>query len=98
MRRVQIEAAMDRLLAGTPLRSAGKLTIVSLAIEADVMRHVLTHKHTDLKDRFLPKDRQGLAGAGQALIKAARQDSGAESGVHCRILASLPSTRRGTSA
>jgi uncharacterized coiled-coil DUF342 family protein len=25
---------------------------VSPAIEADVRRHVLTHKHTDLKDRF----------------------------------------------
>lgn len=50
--RPQIEAAMDRLLAGTPLRSDGKLTIVSLAAEADVRRHVLTHKHTDLKDRF----------------------------------------------
>ena len=50
--RAQIEAAMDRLLTGTPLRSDGKLTIVSLAAEADVRRHVLTHKHTDLKDRF----------------------------------------------
>lgn len=47
-----IEAAMDRLLAGTPLRSGGQLTIVSLAAEADVKRHALTHKHTDLKDRF----------------------------------------------
>jgi hypothetical protein len=50
--RPQIEAAMDRLLAGTPLRSCGKLTIVSLAIEAGVKRNMLTHKHTDLKDRF----------------------------------------------
>ena len=36
---------MDRLLAGTPLHSDGKLTIVSLAAEADVRRHVLTHAH-----------------------------------------------------
>ncbi len=50
--RARIEAAMDRLLEGTPLRSDGKLTIVSLAIEAGVKRHVLTHKHTDLKDLF----------------------------------------------
>ena len=50
--RREIEAAMDRLLNGTPLRSDGKLTIVSLAAEADVERHVLTHKHTDLKDLF----------------------------------------------
>jgi hypothetical protein len=50
--RDEIEAAMDRLLNGTPLRSDGKLTIVSLAAEADVKRHALTHKHTDLKDLF----------------------------------------------
>jgi chromosome segregation ATPase len=50
--RAEIEAAMDRLLDGIPLRSDGRLTIVSLAAEAGVKRHVLTHKHTDLKDRF----------------------------------------------
>lgn len=43
---------MDRLLNGTPLRSDGRLTIVSLAAEAGVKRHALTHKHTDLKDLF----------------------------------------------
>jgi hypothetical protein len=50
--RAEIEAAMDRLLDGIPLRSDGKLTVVSLAAEAGVKRHALTHKHTDLKDRF----------------------------------------------
>jgi ABC-type transport system involved in cytochrome bd biosynthesis fused ATPase/permease subunit len=50
--RGQIRAAMDRLLAGTPLRSDGALTVVSLAVEADVKRHLLTHRHTDLKDEF----------------------------------------------
>ncbi len=55
--RPQIEAAMDRLLAGTPLRSDGKLTIVSLAAEAGVKRHMLTHKHTDLRDRFYARVR-----------------------------------------
>jgi hypothetical protein len=50
--RADIEAAMGRLLDGTPLRSDGKLTIVSLAIEAGVKRHVLTHRHIDLKSRF----------------------------------------------
>ena len=50
--RIQIEAAMDRPLAGALLRSDGTLTVVSLAIEAGVKRHVLTHRHTDLKDRF----------------------------------------------
>ena len=50
--RFEIEAAMGRLLDGTPLRSDGKLTIVALAVEAGVKRHVLTHKHTDLRDLF----------------------------------------------
>lgn len=50
--RAEIEAAMDRLLDGIPLRSDGRLTVVSLAAEAGVKRHVLTHRHTDLKDRF----------------------------------------------
>jgi hypothetical protein len=55
--RGQIRAAMDRLLAGTPLRSDGALTVVSLAIEADVKRHLLTHRHTDLKDEFYARVR-----------------------------------------
>jgi hypothetical protein len=50
--RAEIQTAMDRLLGDTPLRSDGKLTIVSLTAGAGVKRHVLTHKHTDLKDRF----------------------------------------------
>jgi hypothetical protein len=45
-------SSTDRLLNGTPLRSDGKLTIVSLAAEVSVKRHVLTHRHTDLKDLF----------------------------------------------
>ncbi|MFG3227607.1 hypothetical protein ACGF07_22885 [Kitasatospora sp. NPDC048194] len=55
--RDSIRAAMDRLLAGTPLRSDGALTVVALAVEADVKRHVLTHRHTDLKDEFYAKVR-----------------------------------------
>jgi hypothetical protein len=50
--RAEIEAGMDRLLDGIPLRSGGQLTIVSLPAEAGVKRHVLSHRHTDLKDRF----------------------------------------------
>jgi len=53
--RRQIIAAIDRLIGGTPLRSDGNLTIVDLAVEADVKRWVLTHKHTDLKDLFNAK-------------------------------------------
>lgn len=45
-----IKAAAARLLVGTPVRSTGALTVVALAEEADVKRHVLTHRHTDLKE------------------------------------------------
>ena len=50
-----IRDAMDRLLAGTPIRSDGKLTIKSLAAEAGVKRWVLTHRHLDLQDEFRAK-------------------------------------------
>lgn len=55
--RDEIRAAIDRLLAGTSLRSDGALTVVSLAAEAAVKRHVLTHRHTDLKDEFYARVR-----------------------------------------
>ena len=76
--RDQIRAAMDRLLAGTPLRSDGALTVVSLAVEADVKRHVLTHRHTDLKDEFYARARaQGRVPASEQELrdelKATRQ-------------------------
>jgi hypothetical protein len=45
-------AAIERLLAGTPLRSTGELTVVQLAAEADVKRWKLTHEHVDLRQRF----------------------------------------------
>ncbi|MGW3009522.1 hypothetical protein ACWC9R_11890 [Streptomyces sp. NPDC001219] len=50
--RVANIAAMDRLLAGTPLRSTGRLSITQLSIEAGVKRWHLTHQHLDLKDLF----------------------------------------------
>ena len=52
-----IRDAMDRLLAGTPIRSDGKLTVKSLADEAGVKRWLLTHRHTDLRDEFRDKIR-----------------------------------------
>ena len=55
--RAGIRAAMGRLLAGIPLHSDGALTVVSLAAEAQVKRHVLTHRHVDLKDEFYAKVR-----------------------------------------
>jgi hypothetical protein len=50
--RQAIAAAMQRLLAGKPLRSGGHLDVVTLAREAGVKRNKLTHKHLDLKDLF----------------------------------------------
>jgi hypothetical protein len=55
--RSKIRAAAQQLIVGTPLRSDGALTVVSLAIEAGVKRHVLTHRHTDLKDEFYARIR-----------------------------------------
>jgi hypothetical protein len=50
--RTAIQAAMDRLLAGTPLRSTGRLSVSQLALEAGVKRWYLTHQHLDLKELF----------------------------------------------
>ena len=50
--RVEILTAADRLLAGTPARSTGNLSVVQLAVEADVKYWVVAQKHTDLRDHF----------------------------------------------
>jgi septal ring factor EnvC (AmiA/AmiB activator) len=55
--RNHVRAAIDRLLAGTPLRSDGALTIVALAAEAGIKRHILTHRHTDLKEELYARVR-----------------------------------------
>lgn len=55
--RLLIRDAMDRLLTGQPVRSTGALTVVALAEEAGVKRHLLTHRHPDLKDEFYAKVR-----------------------------------------
>lgn len=47
-----IRDAMDRLIAGEPLHSDGKITIKSLAEEAQIKRWLLTHRHTDLQGEF----------------------------------------------
>lgn len=52
-----IRDAMDRLLSGAPIRSSGALNVVSLAEEAGVKRHLLTHRHTDLRDEFYERVR-----------------------------------------
>jgi hypothetical protein len=60
--RDRIRAAMDRILAGTPERCNGALTVVALAIEAGVPRNALTQRHTDLKDEFYQRIRDRGAG------------------------------------
>ncbi|MGC9542497.1 hypothetical protein [Streptomyces sp. UG1] len=55
--RDRIRAAMDRILADHPQRSNGALTIVALALEADVPHNALTQRHTDLKNEFYDKVR-----------------------------------------
>ena len=50
--RQAIREAMGRLLDGNTIRSDGKLTITSLADEADVKRWILTHRHQDLQAQF----------------------------------------------
>lgn len=52
-----IRDAMDRLLNGAPIRSTGALNVVALAQEAGVKRHLLTHRHTDLRDEFYDRVR-----------------------------------------
>jgi hypothetical protein len=47
-----LRAAADRLIAGTPLQSSGKLTVSDLAAEAGIKRWVLTHKHPELMHRY----------------------------------------------
>jgi hypothetical protein len=50
--RIAILDAADRLLTGTPQRSTGNLSIVQLAIEADLKYWIIAQKHTDLRDHF----------------------------------------------
>ena len=68
-KREAIQAAMQRLLDGRPLRSTGALTVLQLATEAGVKRWVLTHKHRDLKDEFEKRRNaaNGIPAAFQAL-------------------------------
>jgi seryl-tRNA synthetase len=76
--RGQIRAAMDRILAGAPERSNGALTIVALALEADVPRNALTQRHTDLKNEFYQRI----------------QETGAPSGDEARLRATIARLKR----
>jgi len=69
--RDRIRAAMDRILADAPERSNGALTVVALAIEADVPRNALTQRHTDLKDEYYRRIRErGAASQDEARLRA----------------------------
>ncbi|MFJ8619007.1 hypothetical protein ACIRD4_24565 [Streptomyces clavifer] len=49
---------MDRMLSGTPKSSIGRLSVSQLAVEADVRRWQLPHRHTDLRELFQTRARQ----------------------------------------
>jgi hypothetical protein len=66
--RKAILAAADRLLAGKPRYSTGNLSVVQLAVEAQVKYWVVAQRHTDLRDHF------------QALARAAGAKRGAVRG------------------
>jgi len=69
--RNQIRAAMDRILSGTAERSNGALTIVALALEADVPRNALTQRHTDLKNEFYARvAERGAPSEGETRLRA----------------------------
>ena len=56
--RTAIRAAADRLLAGTPLRSAsGKLTATELITESGLRRDVVYADHKDLVEEFQARAR-----------------------------------------
>jgi len=59
--RTRIRDAIDRLLAGQATSSDGSLTVVSLAVEADVHRMALLKRHADLKNEFYERVRKETA-------------------------------------
>lgn len=68
-----IRDAMQRLLEGKPIRSDGKLTVKSLAVEAGVKRWVLTHQHRDLQQEF--RDRCANQDAVPAALRELTEDN-----------------------
>lgn len=59
----RIRAAMQRILASRPEHSNGALTIVALALEAQVPHNALTQRHPDLRNEFYAhiQDRGGIS-------------------------------------
>lgn len=83
---------MNRLLAGTPQRSNGRMNVTQLAVEADVKRWNLTHQHTDLKDLFQTEAARAESQRPALMRSADAQDDlkrqHAELRQHCRALES----------
>jgi septal ring factor EnvC (AmiA/AmiB activator) len=97
--RDQILAAMDRILEGTHERSNVALTIVALAIEADVPRNALTQRHTDLKGEFYHRIKERGADNGdearlRATIAKLRQTIAAKNKELAQIRADVPALVR----
>lgn len=72
-----LREAMDRLLAGKPIRSDGSLHAVTVIAEAgeQFKRHHLTHKHRDLLQEFYARvaAQGGVPESEQKLTEALRQ-------------------------
>lgn len=71
----EIDAAADRLLAGTPVRSSGRLSVAALADEAGIKRSALYGRHRHLVEAFLDRvgaPRAHLQGSQTAELAAAR--------------------------
>jgi hypothetical protein len=97
--RGQIRAAMERILAGTPERSNGALTIVALALEAGVPRNALTQRHPDLKDEFYQRIRERGGDNGdearlRAIIARLRQTITAKNKELAQLRADVPALVR----
>lgn len=84
--RDNIRSAIERILAGEPIRSNGALTIVALAQEADVPRSALTQRHPDLRNEFYNRTKECVGTSAVefqlratiAKLKKAVQDKNAE--------------------
>lgn len=59
--RKQVEEAIERLIAGTPLRTAGHHTVVALAKESGVQRTRLYEQYLDLIADFKQRAQQAIS-------------------------------------
>jgi len=69
--RDSISAAQDRLLAGTPQRSLGELTVRGLAAEAGLSRARLYEHHSDLIEQFRGRIGRGAVSPNVAALQTA---------------------------